>query len=144
MQEELGAVLWSGSACSWLLQQLWCSASKLGWSTSSEAPNIGQLLDSSTPSTTRTSTTGPPLRPSLRVTLSVSCDRLPLFRSFLELRERERERESSVRREIGVTELTEEARDVTGISSTSCRDWNLIDQKTFVLQCSDSPQVITR
>ncbi len=97
-------MLWSGSACSWLLQQLWCSASKLGWSTSSEAPNIGQLLDSSTPSTTRTSTTGPPLRPSLRVTLSVSCDRLPLFRSFLELRERERERESSVRREIGVTE----------------------------------------
>ncbi len=41
-------------------------------------------------------------------------------------------------------ELTEEARDVTGISSTSCRDWNLIDQKTFLLQCSDSPQVITR
>lgn len=143
MQEELGAMRWSGSACSWLLQLSWCSVPKLGWSTSSEAPNIGQLLDSSTPSTTRTSTTGPPLRPSLRVTLSVSLRSASSF-SIISAAERERERESSVRKEIGVRELTEEARDVTGISSTSCRDWNLIDQKTFVLQCSDSPQVITR
>ncbi len=136
---------WSGSACSWLLQQLWCSVPKLGWCTSSEAPNIGQLLDSSTPSTTRTSTTGPPLRPSLRVTLSVSLRSASSFSIISGAqRERERERESSVRKEIGARQLTEEARDVTGISSTSCRDWNLIDQKTFVLQCSDFPQVITR